>query len=43
MADRGELAPGLRADLVQVHMAELPDGSQQAVVRAVWREGMRVL
>jgi alpha-D-ribose 1-methylphosphonate 5-triphosphate diphosphatase len=43
MADRGELAPGLRADLVQVHMAPLPDGSQQAVVRAVWREGMRVL
>ena len=43
MADRGELAPGLRADLVQVHMAELPDGGRQAVVRGVWREGQRVL
>lgn len=43
MADRGALAPGLRADLVQVHMAELPDGGRQAVVRGVWREGQRVL
>lgn len=43
MQDRGDLTPGLRADLVQVHMAELPDGSQQAVVRGVWREGQRVL
>ena len=43
MADRGELTPGLRADLVQVHMAELPDGGRQAVVRGVWREGQRVL
>ena len=38
-----QLAPGLRADLVQVHMAELPDGGRQAVVRGVWREGQRVL
>ena len=43
MADRGELAAGLRADLVQVHMAELPCGGHQAVVRGVWREGQRVL
>ena len=43
MADRGELATGLRADLVQVQMAELPDGGYQAVVRGVWREGQRVL
>ena len=43
MADRGELTPGLRADLVQVHMAELPGGGRQAVVRGVWREGQRVL
>ena len=43
MLDRGALAPGLRADLVQVHMAELPDGGRQAVVRGVWREGQRVL
>jgi len=43
MLDRGVLAQGLRADLVQVHMAELPDGGRQAVVRGVWREGQRVL
>lgn len=41
--DRGALAPGLRADLVQVHLVELPDGGQQAVVRGVWREGQRVM
>ncbi len=41
--DRGAIEPGLRADLVQVHLAELPGGAQQAVVRAVWREGRRVL
>lgn len=41
--DRGELAPGLRADLVQVRQVTLPDGSLHAVVRAVWREGRRVL
>jgi len=43
MGDRGALSPGLRADLVQVHMAELPGGGRQAVVRGVWREGQRVL
>ena len=43
LTDRGELAPGLRADLVRVRMAELPDGSRHAVVRGVWREGRRVL
>jgi alpha-D-ribose 1-methylphosphonate 5-triphosphate diphosphatase len=43
LADRGALQTGLRADLIQVHMAGLPDGSQHAVVRAVWREGRRVL
>lgn len=43
MADRGELAPGLRADLVRVRLATLPGGQRQAVVRAVWREGQRVL
>lgn len=37
LADRGEIAPGMRADLVQVRVADgLP------VVRAVWREGLRV-
>jgi alpha-D-ribose 1-methylphosphonate 5-triphosphate diphosphatase len=35
--DRGRIAPGLRADLVQVRLHEgLP------VVRAVWREGNRI-
>lgn len=36
--DRGEIAPGKRADLVQVSN---PDGVP--VVRSVWREGRRVL
>ncbi len=41
--DRGALKVGLRADLVQVHIAELPKGHRHAVVRAVWREGQRVI
>jgi alpha-D-ribose 1-methylphosphonate 5-triphosphate diphosphatase len=38
LIDRGEIAPGLRADLVQVRMM-----GEQPVVRAVWREGVRVV
>jgi alpha-D-ribose 1-methylphosphonate 5-triphosphate diphosphatase len=41
--DRGAINPGLRADLVQMRLVDLPNGEQQAVVRAVWREGNRVL
>lgn len=37
LADRGEIAPGLRADLVQVRLV-----GEQPLVRAVWREGRRV-
>src|SRR3984893_15311762 len=37
LADRGEIAPGKRADLIRVHIAhDIP------VVRCVWREGHRV-
>ncbi len=43
LTDRGALQSGLRADLIQVRVVKLADGSQQAVVRAVWREGRRVL
>jgi alpha-D-ribose 1-methylphosphonate 5-triphosphate diphosphatase len=43
LTDRGQLATGLRADLVQVRVVNLPQGKRQAVVRAVWREGRRVL
>ncbi len=43
LLDRGELAVGLRADLVQVRIVEVADGHHHAVVRAVWREGRRVL
>jgi alpha-D-ribose 1-methylphosphonate 5-triphosphate diphosphatase len=43
LTDRGELAAGLRADLVQVRVIEVDDGHHHAVVRAVWREGKRVL
>ena len=38
LTDRGEIAPGLRADLVQVRLI-----GDQPVVRAVWREGRRVV
>jgi alpha-D-ribose 1-methylphosphonate 5-triphosphate diphosphatase len=38
LKDRGEIAPGLRADLVQVRLI-----GDQPVVRAVWREGRRVV
>ncbi len=40
--DRGQIAGGLRADLIQVRMVTLADGRQQGVVRAVWRGGVRV-
>jgi alpha-D-ribose 1-methylphosphonate 5-triphosphate diphosphatase len=37
LADRGEIAPGKRADLIRVHVArDIP------MVRSVWREGHRV-
>jgi alpha-D-ribose 1-methylphosphonate 5-triphosphate diphosphatase len=37
LSDRGEIAPGKRADLIRVHVAcDVP------VVRSVWREGIRV-
>jgi alpha-D-ribose 1-methylphosphonate 5-triphosphate diphosphatase len=39
LQDRGEIAPGLRADLVQVRLVD----GKQPVVRAVWREGRRVV
>ncbi|MBL8516542.1 MAG: alpha-D-ribose 1-methylphosphonate 5-triphosphate diphosphatase [Betaproteobacteria bacterium] len=38
LTDRGEVAPGKRADLVQVRVV-----NDQPVVRAVWREGVRVI
>lgn len=43
LQDRGALQDGMRADLIQVRLVDLPDGSQHGVVRAVWREGQRVL
>ena len=41
--DRGAIEPGLRADLVQVRVVDMPNGIRHGVVRAVWREGQRVL
>ena len=41
--DRGAIELGLRADLIQVHVATLSDGSRHPIVRAVWREGKKVL
>jgi alpha-D-ribose 1-methylphosphonate 5-triphosphate diphosphatase len=43
LKDRGQIAVGLRADLIQVRVINIPQGKKQAVVRAVWREGKRVL
>lgn len=43
LKDRGQIAVGLRADLIQVRVVNLPHGKRHAVVRAVWREGNRVL
>jgi alpha-D-ribose 1-methylphosphonate 5-triphosphate diphosphatase len=43
LADRGALQPGLRADLIQVRMVQVAHGQHHPVVRAVWREGRRVL
>jgi alpha-D-ribose 1-methylphosphonate 5-triphosphate diphosphatase len=40
--DRGEIAPGLRADLVQVRLVRDRPASHP-VVRAVWRQGLRVV
>jgi alpha-D-ribose 1-methylphosphonate 5-triphosphate diphosphatase len=37
LTDRGRIAPGLRADLVLVKEGDVP------VIRAVWREGRRVV
>lgn len=37
LADRGQIAPRQRADLVRVRLA-----GDQPVVRAVWREGRRI-
>jgi len=42
LLDRGRIAQGLRADLIQVRLVKLADGRQQGVVRAVWRGGVRV-
>ena len=43
LKDRGQIAVGLRADLIQVRVVNLPHGKRHAVVRAVWREGQRVV
>ncbi len=43
LKDRGQIAVGMRADLIQVRFVALPQGGRHAVVRAVWREGQRVL
>jgi len=41
--DRGAIEPGLRADLVQVRVVSMPNGVRHGVVRAVWREGQKVI
>ena len=43
LLDRGSLTPGLRADLVQMRLVPASGGGHHAVVRAVWREGRRVI
>ena len=43
LLDRGEIREGLRADLIQVRLVNMPKGGRHAVVRAAWREGQRVI
>ncbi len=43
LEDRGRIEPGLRADLIHVRLVDLPQSRHHAVVRAVWREGGRVI
>jgi alpha-D-ribose 1-methylphosphonate 5-triphosphate diphosphatase len=43
LKDRGQIAVGQRADLIQVQLVDLPQGGRQGVVRAVWRGGERVI
>lgn len=43
LGDRGVIAPGMRADLVQVRLVEGLDGFRQPVVRAAWRQGRRIV
>jgi alpha-D-ribose 1-methylphosphonate 5-triphosphate diphosphatase len=42
LPDRGRLAPGLRADLVRVHLHAAAPEEELPVVRQVWRAGERV-
>jgi alpha-D-ribose 1-methylphosphonate 5-triphosphate diphosphatase len=43
LMDRGQISAGLRGDLIQVRQVKLPQGKSHAIVRAVWRQGTRVL
>jgi alpha-D-ribose 1-methylphosphonate 5-triphosphate diphosphatase len=43
LKDRGQIANRLRADLIQVRLIETKQGKRHPIVRAVWREGIRVL
>jgi len=43
LVDRGEIAPGKRADLVQVRLVDGQGGRRQPVVRAAWRAGKRIV
>ena len=43
LTDRGRIAPGLRADLTHVRVAQLTPTRREAMVRAVWRGGERVI
>jgi alpha-D-ribose 1-methylphosphonate 5-triphosphate diphosphatase PhnM len=43
LPDRGDIKQGLRADLIQVKLVNLPQGGRQPIVRVAWREGQRVI
>lgn len=43
LEDRGQITVGKRADLIQIRVVNMSHGKRHAVVRAVWREGQRVL
>jgi alpha-D-ribose 1-methylphosphonate 5-triphosphate diphosphatase len=41
--DRGQIALGMRGDLIHASFIDLSQKNRHAVVKSVWREGNRIL